>query len=113
MAARQPKKPRLTTLEKRLLSFPPTKTTWECRAKRNHLFDQSVIVCGGVNNGKESSCWLCRSKRPAKPPLLWPLYVKACSKVGIEPGEKWKEGLDASSILAGASAPRPRRRRAS
>ena len=69
------KKLRLTIEEKRLLEYPPTEKTWKC-------------ACDAPNAGSSTICWVCRGKRTKK--LLWPIYVGACKKVEIEPGDQWK-----------------------
>ena len=81
------KKP--TRAEARLLTYPPTKETWVCQAKKPSL-DGST--CQKINAGKYERCWVCGSKKPKRPKKLWPQYVAACKKVGIEPGQSLRPG---------------------
>jgi hypothetical protein len=69
------KKLRLTQAELRLLQYPPTETTWICK-------------CGKYGSGEAKLCYFCNGKKTKT--LLWPKYVEACTKVGIEPGSMWK-----------------------
>lgn len=87
MAAK--KKP--TLAEQKILTHPPTPKTWECRASvlRNVSDQIQIGTCGMINTGRTDKCCLCGKRKPAKPKLLWPAYVKACEKVGIEPGTRW------------------------
>lgn len=90
------KKPKLTVQEKNLLEFPPTERTWVCNG--TYLVWNATEsknekkTCGTVNGGSNKECMLCGKKRSEKPKLLWPDYVSACAKVGIEPGTMWKMG---------------------
>ncbi len=69
------KRLKLTGEEIRLLEYNPTKTTWKCE-------------CGLANSGKMKVCWACG--KPKNKVLLWPVYVAACVKVGVEEGTQWK-----------------------
>lgn len=71
---------KLTQLERNLLEYPPTEKTWICNS--------CEYKC--VNSGSNTQCFLCAKPRPKKPTLLWPKYIAACEKVGIEPGHRWK-----------------------
>src|SRR4051812_49347868 len=84
---KKPKRVVLSSYELRLLANPPTETTWIC------------AECDFPNAGKTTTCWLCRTKQPTKPTLLWPDYVKACKKLQLTPGSgRWKK-VNAQSAL--------------
>lgn len=70
----------LNKYEKYLLTNPPNEGTWKCISPT-----PSDTICGIINSGKATDCWLCRTPKPVKPTLLWPMYLVACKKVGIEP----------------------------
>jgi hypothetical protein len=74
---------KLTKAEKRLIQHPPTPRTWRCRSKRKG--EAGTEPCGFINSGLRSTCGMCGTSKPSKPTLLWPLYLKACAKAGIEP----------------------------
>lgn len=74
---------RLNKAERQLVLHPPTPRTWVCRRKRQK--DAGTEACGFVNSGLQRQCVLCAAPKPSKPVLLWPLYLKACEKAGIEP----------------------------
>lgn len=78
---------KLKVTEQALLRYPPTPTTWACRRKLKN--DGVEYVCSHVNTGRAKACVFCGTSKPARPNLLWPLYVAACSKAGIEPGTRW------------------------
>lgn len=80
------KKLKLTEYEKALLEYPPTMTTWICQKRKT----AEGVVIKHVNTGSNKKCTYCGEARPAKPKLIWPDYVSACEKVGIEPGYQWK-----------------------
>lgn len=87
-AEAQPEKPKpnlakLTKAEKRLVLWPPTPRTWVCRRKQEK--DAGTGKCGFVNSGRQRKCLMCGGPKPSKPVLLWPAYLKACQKAGIEP----------------------------
>src|SRR5688572_9281768 len=94
---------RLTLLEKQLLRYPPTEATWLCRAKVEWNMGDS---CGVLNSGSQEKCWLCGEKKPRAAKLIWPVYLSACEKAGIEPGTPWRE----SEVAAKMPAP-PRKTR--
>lgn len=75
VAKKRKKKLGLTVREQSLLLHPPTATTWLC-------------TCDIANNGKHLRCWVCGKEQTSK--LLWPIYEKACAKVGIEVGTLWR-----------------------
>jgi hypothetical protein len=79
--------PKLTAAELKILKYPPTIGTWVCRRKRKRD-DGTVSECGMPNSSSRKSCWLCTTKKPAKPTLLWPVYVAVCKKAGVQPGQK-------------------------
>lgn len=84
---------RLTYAEKRLLKYPPTERTWECG---NNIAvvrqDDTVKVrCGWLNSGRAAKCVGCGRMKPKKPQLVYPRYLVACQKAGIEPGTRWRE----------------------
>jgi hypothetical protein len=68
------KKLRLNSTELRLLEFPPTEHTRRCQ-------------CGFIASKETKTCIVCGEKPED---LLWPIYLAACAKVGISPGEMWK-----------------------
>lgn len=72
---------KLTQAEYRLLFNPPTPATWICPAK-NHL----PIIGECLNSGATLRCPMCGNKKPEKPKLLWPAYLKVCEKAEIDPG---------------------------
>jgi hypothetical protein len=73
--------PKLTKMEKNLLIYPPTKSSWYCKNKE----------CKMINSGSSDRCWLCSVPKPDKPKLVWKDYKVACEKVEILPGEQlWK-----------------------
>jgi hypothetical protein len=74
---KKPKKLTLTVMERRLLEYPPTPTTWKC-------------TCGMVNGGSAVRCFVCATHQGEGTTLLYEVYTKACDKVGIIPGQKWK-----------------------
>lgn len=78
---------KLTQADQRLLRHPPTEKTWECQVKRTH--DDMQVVCGMVNSGSRTTCCLCTRPKARQPKLLWPSYLAACKKAGIEPGTRW------------------------
>jgi len=65
----------VSVVEQGLLLHPPTKVTWACS-------------CGIYNGGRQEKCWLCGKPKTDK--LLWPIYIAACEKVGVEIGSMWK-----------------------
>jgi hypothetical protein len=71
----------LSEREIRLLEYPPNEKTWVCRGKTD------FGTCDTVNPGKAKKCALCFKNKPTEPELLWPVYLVACEKVGISPGE--------------------------
>jgi len=75
VAKKRKKRLNLTQREQGLLLHPPTKESWLCS-------------CDIINSGKNEHCWVCGKKQTTK--LLWPLYEKACAKVGIEVGTLWR-----------------------
>jgi hypothetical protein len=79
----KPNLARLNKAEKRLVLHPPTPRTWVCRKKRQK--DAGTEACGFVNSGRHRKCQLCAATKPSKPVLLWPLYLAACKKAGIDP----------------------------
>lgn len=83
---------KLTRTEQRLLRFPPTRSTWLCNKKHVRQTDNGVerSECGTLNSGSQNICWMCGTLKPKKPKLLWPAYLVACEKAGIEPGQHWK-----------------------
>jgi hypothetical protein len=75
----KPKRVKLSSLELDLLNHPPTETTWMCKVDEI------------PNPGTKLECWVCRTKRPSKPTLVWPIYVAACKKLQIVPGSgRWR-----------------------
>ncbi len=82
---------RMTDRERQLIQYPPTPTTWACgrKYKTSELIDgEPQLVdykCVGINPGSTKVCSYCR--RPKRPTalLLWPAYLAACVKAGIEP----------------------------
>ena len=82
---------KLSKAELRLLFYPPTPATWICPAK-NH----PDVVGECLNSGLTIKCPMCGNKKPKKPKLLWPAYVKVCEKAEIDPGTK---GFEARRIL--------------
>jgi len=82
---------KLTKAEERLLFNPPTPATWICPAK-NH----PDVVGECLNSGLTVKCPMCGNKKPLKPKLLWPAYVKICEKTEIDPGTP---GFEARRIL--------------
>ena len=74
---------RFSKAERQLLDHPPTPRTWVCKRKRKQ--EGALTECGMVNSGQQRKCVLCASPRPSKPKLLWPLYLAACKKAGIQP----------------------------
>jgi len=85
----------LTAAEQRLLKYPPTASTWECKGttKTTKIVDGSPELvkfpCGATNNGRNRRCIYCGTPKSRTPKLLWPRYVAACKKAGIEPGTRW------------------------
>jgi hypothetical protein len=76
----------LTTVEKRLLEYPPNEDTWVCEDEKEYG------ICGMVNTGREEVCSWCSAVKPTRAKLLWPQYIIACNKVGIEPKSAlWRE----------------------
>lgn len=75
---------KFTKAEKQLLDHPPTPRTWVCPRKREKG-EQGRVPCGFVNSGRQRKCVMCGSPKPSKPKLLWPLYLAACKKAGIQP----------------------------
>jgi hypothetical protein len=73
----------LTLREQQLLRHAPTPMTWLCNRKTGEG------RCGAVNTGRATQCWVCCTKRPPSPVLLWPAYETACKKAGIETGDRW------------------------
>ena len=88
---------RLTRVEQRLIHYPPTKGTWVCQAKKPSL-DGPKVPCTKVNSGAAEVCWVCGTKPPAKRKLLWPEYVSACKKAGIEPTGKMRSRIEDSDV---------------
>ena len=85
---------RLTVAEKRLLQHPPTKGTWRCKGYIKTSPTEGEVekkLCGQLNLGLTHHCWVCGKVKPNKAELVWPEYVAACKKAGIEPGERWHE----------------------
>jgi len=76
----------VTETEARLLLYPPTESTWLCSC------DQPI-------KGSAEKCYFCGKKKPKKVKLLWPQYVKACKKVGIDPGLSWKRREDGTVLI--------------
>ena len=72
--------------EELVLRYPPTDTTWVC--KGNVIWRESG-TCGTINVGRSDRCICCDLTKPRKPKLLWPEYLEACKKAGIEPGTSW------------------------
>lgn len=62
------KKVKLTSIEKRLLLYPPTKSTWICDN------------CKFYVSGKYNICVMCRTEKPANAKLVWPMYLEAKRK---------------------------------
>lgn len=81
IATPRKKRLKLTEKERTLLEYPPTERTWIC--------DHSLST-PNINPGSATKCLYCGADKPKKPELLWPKYVELCSRVGIEPGFKWK-----------------------
>lgn len=77
-----------------MMKYPPTKGTWICMAKR--LRDGISFKCQSYLSADESKCPWCGTKKPRKPPLLWPEYVIACEKAGVDP-ENPKGDADAGT----------------
>ena len=76
----------LSEEERGLLLYPPTESTWICT-------NDHVVA------GSYKECWACKEKRPRRPKLLWPKYVAACQKVGVEPGFRWKQLDDKTPVM--------------
>lgn len=66
---------RLSVLEQSLLLHPPTEETWLC--------DKCEMILSGTND----RCWICGQTKTDI--LLWPIYEKACTKVGVPIGSLW------------------------
>lgn len=96
---------RLTAADKKLLRYPPTPQTWRCK---RYVTDADGVKrhCRTVLVGMSRKCWLCGKEKPAKPELVWPDYVAACKKAGIEPGTRWR---DPSDTIEQAAARRQRK----
>lgn len=77
----------LTQREKRLLRYPPTDSTWECLSTTKR--GEETVRCGAINPGSSVTCWCCARPKSRRPKLLYPAYVAACKKAGIEPGTRW------------------------
>lgn len=84
----------LTKIEQHLLRYPPTLGTWKCEdvslsLEADPAHDAPIIeirrTCGNVNSARMEACWVCGTPKPEEPKLMWPLYVAACKKAGIEP----------------------------
>lgn len=83
---RRRKPARLTKRELNMLAHPPTKGTWLC----TKCCDEPIL-----NSVSLGACWLCGTKMGERPKLLWPLYVVACKKAGIEPsGKRWTPDME-------------------
>lgn len=81
---------KLTLADQRLLRFPPTASTWECLFATMLTTDPpQVRRCGAYNHGERKDCWLCGTRKPRRPHLIYPAYTAACLKAGIEPGTRW------------------------
>ena len=76
---------RLTKSEKALLRYPPTPETWICTHQWMRLYEDEKRPCNAVNAGKKKRCWVCQAAKPTRPKRLWPKYLAACKKAGIEP----------------------------
>lgn len=102
----------MTNAELHLLRHPPTPDTWVCPAKHRGNDPKDVKTCGMVNSGKRDRCTLCASKKPRRPVLLWPAYVRAAVKAGIEPTGKswWPEKPDPETTEAPVKRGRKRGR---
>lgn len=85
MARRRTQGSRLTQFERKMLEYPPTEKTWICKAKKEDS------TCNMILSGSTPNCLLCGKPQGENPQRLWPKYVDACAKVGIEPGILWKE----------------------
>ncbi len=97
---RRPKAKRSTVLtaeEVNLLQFPPTEETWVCT--NDHKQDGNVKPKTFFNHGEVKNCILCGMAKPRKPVLLYPRYITACAKVGIEPGLRWKINDDGQQVI--------------
>lgn len=100
---------KLSAAEKRLLVYPPTETTWECQGSlKVRLMDEIVDqACSMAWSGDKTKCLVCGVARRKRPKLLWPLYVAACKKAGIEPGDRWRDPASGNELaLARATAAR-------
>lgn len=85
---------RLTQAEKKILRYPPTKQTWRCKGYVLTSTSEGTVekkLCGTLVIGMSGKCFVCGKKKPSRPELVWPEYVRACQKAGIEPGTKWRE----------------------
>lgn len=78
---------RLTQAEARLIQYPPNPDTWACGATLKTP-DGDPFSCGGRMAGRFTSCVFCGKKKPRNPKLIWPEYVRACAKAGIEPTDR-------------------------
>jgi hypothetical protein len=82
---------KLTLAEQKIIQYPPTRRTYVCRGKRgtnvqndDGSWTKNMTVCGFVNNGRNKTCLLCGRRKPEKPTLLWPTYLAALAKAGLE-----------------------------
>jgi hypothetical protein len=73
---------KITKFEANILMYPPNIDTWICNSETCSL--EGGIVNGGMRN----SCWVCGHLMEDDPVFVWPIYVEACEKVGIVPGEQ-------------------------
>lgn len=78
---------KLKAAEEALLRNPPTPETWVCGRKTKH--DGIEVECRGVLSGNCRKCHFCGKDKRASAKKLWPAYVAACAKAGIEPGTRW------------------------
>ena len=79
----------LTAAERRLLEWPPTPETWKCKKRLISLVPGEERVCPWVMAGYSQKCTGCGTPMPSKPERLFPAYLLACEKAGIEPGTRW------------------------
>lgn len=68
-----------------MLMYPPTPDTWQCRATFRTGDGVTVRECAMWNSGSRRTCSMCTARKPRKPKLMWPSYVRAAVKAGIDP----------------------------
>jgi hypothetical protein len=78
---------KLTQADERLILYPPTETTWECNRTRTVIQDgePAEYTCKAKNAGHVRNCVICTKPKARNAKLVWPRYLEACRKAGVEP----------------------------